>query len=596
MAFRQPTYHAPQRIYTPPSVDTQAQAHPTIRPATQLQNLADSQEWILFSPAAESTTDRTYTTSTARTRTAGRSRISDFGSLDTAARSYGYDEDGDEAVEEEEEDGELDSLDSHLHEFREPSLYRQGEASGTVLPTHDGLGSFRLDQMGMGEEVQEHLYAFERFNPRRVKRRRESVDLGMLELESERAAEAERTRRIETWRMEQSRLLVDEIQRETRRRKQSMSTHRESILADRELEDVATLSNVDIGSEQDEVPGDENESFWNRITRRVIRDLMGIDDDLLSIIFGEALPQGVDLSTTPLVEEADSIVATNRFDQSSWELRVLERIAREVGILVNQISDHPGAFSTYLHSQQTPLPYAGLPVIPETARDVPTTTNPEESTFTSTTGPRFLPTLQTTQPVSIPIPTPTTSLASPLPLEDPDSTPRPPNPLSQSLTREEWERDLDLKMVFRYLRSRFVSKFRSSPPTDLGFTAGIGGTSHLATASTADAAARAARVRQHHPLVTRQKSNTERDRRRSIERRTWKPSIPTGGSASGIVGGGLMGHVRRGSSSCASERLSAKGLGKRSGSSRHYWDFGGQSVGSGSLVAGVGGMGSWGEV
>jgi len=37
-------------------------------------------------------------------------------------------------------------------------------------------------------------------------------------------------------------------------------------------------------------------------------------------------------------------------------------------------------------------------------------------------------------------------------------------------------------------------------------------------------------------------------------------------------------------------------LGKRSGSSRHYWDFGGQSVGSGSLVAGVGGMGSWGEV
>jgi len=54
--------------------------------------------------------------------------------------------------------------------------------------------------------------------------------------------------------------------------------------------------------------------------------------------------------------------------------------------------------------------------------------------------------------------------------------------------------------------------------------------------------------------------------------------------------------VSRGSSSCASERLSAKGLGKRSGSSRHYWDFGGQSVGSGSLVAGVGGMGSWGEV
>ncbi|KAE9378293.1 hypothetical protein N431DRAFT_435444 [Stipitochalara longipes BDJ] len=591
MAFRQPTYHAPQRIYTSPD-DTQAQAQPAIQPATQPQHLADSQEWILFSPVAESTTDHTYTTSTARTQTAGRSRISDFGSLDTAARSYGYDEDGEEAVEEEEEDGELDSLDSHLHEFREPSLYRQGEASGTVLPTHDGLGSFRLDQIGMGEEVQEHLYAFERFNPRRVKRRRESVELGMLELESERAAEAERTRRIETWRMEQSRLLVDEIQRETRRRKQSMSTQRESILADREQEDVATLSNVDTETEQDEVPGDENESFWNRITRRVIRDLMGIDDDLLSIIFGETLPEDDDLSTTPPAEAARSIIAANRYDQSSWEFRLLERIARELGILANQISDHPGAFSTYLHSQQAPLPYAGLPVIPETARDVPATTNPEDSTLTSS--PQFLPTLRTqTLPVSIPIPTPTTSLASPLPLEDPDSTPRPNTLLSQPLTQEEWERDLDLKMVFRYLRSRFVSKFRSAPSPanpNLDFV----GTSHLATASTADSAARAARVRQHHPLVTRQKSNTERDRRRSIERRTWKPTVP--GGATGLVGGGMMGHVRRGSSSCASERLSAKGLGKRSGSSRHYWDFGGQSVGSGSLVAGVGGMGSWGEV
>jgi hypothetical protein len=585
MAFRQPTYHAPQRIYNTPD-DTQAQAQPSVHPATQPQHLADSQEWILFSPAAESTTDRTYTTSTARTRTVGRSRISDFGSLDTAARSYGYDEDGEEPVEEE-EDGELDSLDSHLHEFREPSLYRQGEASGTVLPTHDGLGSFRLDQMS--EEVQEHLYAFERFNPRRVKRRRESVDLGTLDLENERAAEAERTRRIETWRMEQSRLLVDEIQRETRRRKQSMSTERRSFLEDREQEDVATLSNVDVGTESDEVPGDENESFWNRITRRVIRDLMGIDDDLLSIIFGEALPEDDDLSTTPPADAARSITATNQYDKSSWELRLLERIARELGILVNQISDHPGAFSTYLHSQQTPLPYAGLPVIPESARDVPITTTLDDSTLTS--NPQFLPTLQTTQPLSIPIPTPTTSLASHLPQEDLDSTPRPANPLSQPLTREEWERDLDLKMVFRYLRSRFVSKFRSSPsPANVDFVAGTGGTSHLATASTADTAARAARVRQHHPLVTRQKSNTERDRRWSVERRTWKATIPTGAS---VIAGG---HVRRGSSSCASERLSAKGLGKRSGSSRHYWDFGGQSVGSGSLVAGVGGMGSWGEV
>jgi hypothetical protein len=504
--------------------------------------------------------------------------------LDTAARSYEYDE-GSAVLEEEleEEDGELDSLDSHLHEFRtEPSVYRQqggGEASGTVLPTHDGLGSFRLDS-GMGEEVQEHLYAFEQFNPRRVKRRRESMELtSLLEMESERAAEAERTRRIEEWSVEQSRLLVDEIQRETRRRKQSLSSERRAVVVDQEQEDLATLSNV---SEQ--APEEENESFWNRITRRVIRDLMGIDDDLLSIIFGESLPEDDDLSTTPPangpLDPKPSIIPANQYDESSWEYRLLERIARELGILVNQLSDHPGAFSTYLHSQETPLPYAGLPVIPETTRPV------DIQAPTSPTDPQFLPTIQTTtQPLSIPI-SPTSLAPSPL---DADSTPRQSNLLS----REEWERDLDIKMVFRYLRSRFTFRFHpTSTPLSSTINFTTSGTSHLATASTADTAARAARVRQHHPLVT-----SNKQRRKSIERRTWKPSVPSGGISAGIggaIGGGL---IRRGSSSCASQ------VSKRhtwnSGSSRHYWDFGagqGGSVGSESLIASTGGMGSWGEV
>jgi hypothetical protein len=599
MAFRQPAaYHAPQRVYTTPD-ETQIQVQPSSQPQ---QHLADSQEWILFSPSAASTTDRGYTTSTTRTQTAGRSRISDFGSLDTAARSYDYDEASQDegAIEEEEEDGELDSLDSHLHEFgAEPSVYGQGqsgEASGTVLPTHDGLGSFRLDQTVMGEEVQEHLYAFERFNPRRVKRRRESLELGMLELENERAAEAERTRRIEKWRMEQSRLLVDEIQKETRRRKQSMSTDRRSVLVDREQEDVATMSNVDLENTVEQVADEESESFWNRITRRVIRDLIGIDDDLLEIIFGESLPEDDDLSTTPpAASPLDSnrgVVSANEFKQDSWEHRLLDRIARELGILVNQISDHPGAFSTYLHSQQTPLPYAGLPVIPETRDITPAEPQPSSSVLTSPSDPQFLPTIQTAT-AAIPI---STSLA-PSPLEDLDSTPRPSNPLSQPLTREEWERDLDIKMVFRYLRSRFTAKFSPYPESSYPQTPfTTGGTSHLATASTADTAARAARVRQHHPLVTRQ-SNMTKERRRSIEKRTWKASVPGGGPSnpSAILG------ARRGSSSCASERLSGlKRSGRTvSGSSRHYWDFGpggSQSVGSGSLIASTGGMGSWGEV
>ncbi|KAH7311819.1 hypothetical protein BKA65DRAFT_155921 [Rhexocercosporidium sp. MPI-PUGE-AT-0058] len=578
MAFRQPTFHAPPRVYAAPA-EPQTQNQTSLQ--TNQHNIADSQEWILFSPSAASTTDRGYTTSTARTRTAGHSRISDFGSLDTAARSYDYEEGSEEAIDE--EDGELDSLDSHLHEFRtEPSVYREsqrGEASGTVLPTHDGLGSFRLDQTAMGEDVQEHLYAFERFNPRRVKRRRESLEIGILE-EGERAVEVDRTRRIEMWRMEQSRLLVDEIQKETRRRKQSMSSERRAVLEDKD-EDAATLSHVD------ETPDEESDSFWNRITKRVIRDLMGIDDDLLAIIFGESLPGDDDLSTTPPATQ--SIVQTKKYDESSWEHRLLERVAQELGILVSQLSDHPGAFSTYLHSQQTPLPYAGLPVIPET-RD-----HTLEASTQTQDMPQFHPTIQTKTQA---MPIPTTSLAGPSPLQDEDATPRANNPLQQTptLTREEWERDLDIKMVFRYLRSRFTSKFKSQPsltPSIHDFTTSSG-TSHLATASTADTAARAARVRQHHPLVTRQSSTGER--RRSVERRTWRASVP-GGASPGPVGAGVGIGIRRGSSSCASERLSLNGRVRNSGSSRHYWDFGGQnSVGSGSMIASTGGMGSWGEV
>ncbi|KAH6675464.1 hypothetical protein B0J14DRAFT_691375 [Halenospora varia] len=597
MAFRQPTFHTPQRIYTAPNnTQTHEQPSPLAQPS---QQLADSQEWILFSPSAASTTDRGYTNSTVRTRTVGRSRISDFGSLDTAARSYGYGlDEGSEQTEdagEDEEDGELDSLDSHLYEFgQEPSVYREsagmresGEDSGTVLPTHDGLGSFRVDQTLMGEDVQEQLYAFERYNPRRIKRRRESVELGMLELENERAAEAERTRRIEKWRMEQSRLLVDEIQKETRRRKQSLSSERRPVFEarEREQEDAATLSNVgSTAYQEDEVTSDENESFWNRITKRVIRDLMGIDDDLLQILFGEAMPEDDDLSATPPgnrpLDPATRLIAAKQLDQSSWEYRLLERIARELGLLVNQLSDHPGAFSTYLHSQNIPLPYAGLPVIPETARDQsPLKLEPEPQVYTSTiSGPEFQPTLlQTTQP----LPISSTSLAHASPQEEADSTPR----AKQTLSRKEWEQDLDLRMVFRYLRSRITSKFngQSAAASSNPITFSTTGTSHLATASTADSAARAARVRQHHPLVSHQ----PKTRRKSIDRRTYRPTVP---GIDGVLAGGVG--VRRGSSSCAS--VSGK---RNSGSSRHYWDFGaGQSVGSGSLIASTGGMGSWGEV
>ncbi|TGO10779.1 hypothetical protein BTUL_0126g00330 [Botrytis tulipae] len=608
MAFRQPTHHAP-RTFTQPNQDANSQTRSQQNAQETNGRLEASQEWVLFSPAAPSFTEGTYTASTGRTRgtrTAGHSRISDFGSLETAARSYGIyddhdvDEDVDAQTEDDNEDAELDSLDSHLHEFRtDPSVYGNREdEEGPVLPKHDGLGSFRVD--GIGEDVQQHLYAFEQYNPRRVKRRRESLEIGEMALESEKAAEMERTRRIEIWRLEQSRALVDEIQRETRRRKQSMSSEKRStVVEDKEQEDLATLNNVE--AEPAPTITRENDSLWNRLTRRVIRDLMGIDDDLLSIIFGESLPIEEELSKAS--GRAIPIPATvTQPDKGSWEYRLLERIARELGLLVNQLSDDPGAFTTYLQSQQTPLPYAGLPVIPESASssnsnmatsiplpDLELDQEQEEhlaSTLNTDHDLKFHPTIP--QPISIPKQSKAEELE--------DSTPR--QSYSAPITREEWERDLDIKMVFRYLKSRFTSRSDNvSAPTasSSGSVLSKSTRENLAVENTPDSLARVARVRAHHPLVNLKANNGGVRKRGVVGRR--------GSSESGVgLGLGGLGKVMGLGSGGVPIGGTLKSLRIGSGSSRHYWDIGGSLGGSstrGSVVVGGGGgagMGAWGEV
>jgi len=238
------------------------------------------------------------------------------------------------------------------------------------------------------------------------------------------------------------------------------------------------------------------------------------------------------------------------------------------------LSEHPGAFSTYLKLCQEPLPYAGLPVIPEMVPDFPEA--PAPSTL-ATSSPHFRPTIPlSSQPLEISGSVPRSPDVDAQVLNEFDATPRPDFPIHRSLeaeeygiefSKEEWEKQLDIKMVFRYLRSRFTSR----PASPLDF---VHAGSRLATSSPQEAAARAARVRQHHPLVTRQSPG---------ERKTYRVSVP----------GSPVMH-RRASSSCASQstRKSAK---RNSGSSRHYWDING-SLGSGSLIASTGAMGSWGEV
>lgn len=618
MAFHQPTRHISQRVVRVDPTSSESETRVAAPPITQSRD--ESQTWVLFSPATDAGTETSYFSSVQDDQpTPGRSRISDLGSLQTIAHSENlYSQPaGSDIIEDDEaaeDDAELDSLDSHLPEFRQQQhgIFTQ---LSPILPGHDGLGSFRLDTQVLSADMLEQMYQFERYNPRRLKRRRESLELGQFALESEEAQEAARRRRIEEWRLEQSRVLLEEIQKETRRRRESTASaltnqlrRGSQVSMDPEAEEAA-MSTVGGATPDPSVAGTEwhdqdaselalgaGESdetcMWSRITRNVIRDLMGIDDQLLCVLFGEALPDelGLDsdnLSTTPRASAPDAALHGVGVDESR-QLRVLDRISRELGHLVNHLSahPHPGAFSTYVRMMHQPLPYAGLPVIPETAAvpaDAPTTldedgvaeatarttsfSNAERSTVP--TMPQFQPTLQTiphTRPMDIPGARGADSPA------DADGSHAP-----GTFTQQEWEQDLDIKLVFRYLRSRFTSSRASSPATP----------SAPSSVSPELAAARAAaRVRQHHPLVH------AHQRRKSFKVGGGPGTMPS----QVVVHGSCASQStrrsgRRGSLSVSSSRHS----------SRHYWDIGAAAGGagsicSGSLIASTGPMGSWGEV
>lgn len=533
----------------------------------------ESQTWVLFAPTDVTTTS--YLSETEHfLETPRQSRAGDLGSFNSAAKSDTGADPRQSALlsvvddRSTEDDAELDSLDSHLPEFRSvPDVYSQPQHTNQealpVFPGHDGLGSFHVDQPALGSDAQEQIYQFERFNPRRLRRRRESLDLTRLDLEHEQVQETEKRQRIEAWRLEHSRVLLSEIQRETRRRRLSQTSfpRRSSTTptpiavhptSDAESDTMTWHDEDAIGTRSD------SEGFISRITRRFMRDVMGMDDRMISILLGEASPgDDEDLSSTPRASQQLGAQLPDPTSQEIWQLDVLERISRELGILVGQISHHPGAFSTYTRVQQTPLPYAGLPIIPElnTSHSAAGSTlpaNPKHAPF-----PQFHPTIQTaSQPIDI---RGRSAEPSSEPLQPQDSQ------AGNAFTEEEWERDLDMKLVFRYLRSRFMPRSTASAPST---------TAHLATSSTQDTAAKFARVRQHHPLASRM--------RPAAERRTFKATAP----ASPVA--------LRHPSSCASQstRRSAR---RSSVSSRHYWDIGG-SLGTGSVITPNGPMGSWGEV
>jgi hypothetical protein len=559
----------------------------------------ESTQWVLFSPPQPSTA-RTHTTSTERTpRTTGASRLSDFGSLGTATRSIlGFEGDDAEGDVEEplDEDGtELDSLDDGLHAFRAPSATQEStsrlnHSTPAVLPAHDGLGSFHASS----QPVQEQLWQHEQFNPRRrgdVRlRRRSSVhrQLDTIEDREQVDMEHERWQRIEKWRMDQSRALLQEIERETRRRRRNsrVSVRTDQVapqpIVSGTSDGVPETPKEDLLQPQQE--SEEDESFWRRLTRKVIRDLIGIDDSLLSVIFGESLPDmgsddnksaGTDntLNLNETLRELDSMPD----EQGLWQSKLLQRIARELGILVHHLCEHPGAFTTYLNvTNEIPNEYAGIPLdrLAEENDAAPQGAPAEPALHTamssqdSIMSPQFSPTMR--DPTG-------KEHAAHWGIEDEDDANREPLPESARLQQEKeyWERELDVMMVFRYLRNRFGRRGSNADSTHAS-----------SRRHPQDASRRAAIIRQHHPLVARAHSRSQAQLRRQ--------SGPTG-----ITSPLLRQHLHRPSSSCASQtKLSALSSRRTlTSSSRNYWDIGG-SIDSASAIAPpvAAGVGLWGDV
>lgn len=616
MAFQQPQRPRPSRPLSFSQPAQQQPAEPAPVSPQRKRSLVESEEWVLFSPSVDG---RTHTTSTERTpRTAGISQLSDFGSLETAAKSEGYDErdDDDDLTcqgtdpEDEGDTEELDSLDDGLHAFHDPSLNAQqlGESSQTVFPTHDGLGTFPASSAA----VQEQLWQFERYNAgtRRTKvaRRRSSVQRRLDTLEETEAFEHdERRERIERWRLEQSRALLEEIERETRRRRRMSragiakstagSVVGESSRAAPEPRPSTTEAPRLGASKEDST---ENESFWQRFTRRVIRDLMGIDENILSVIFGESLPAEATAGpSTSRTDPKDILAAAaaestnNPYPGESWEHRLLERISRELGILVNQLSDHPGAFTTYLRTQEAPA-YAGLSSNTHNAarrQSIPASASgatPTSAQSQSISNINFAPTIP---------PQPTYSEASLWGIEEePEPEPAALGPASQAQReREYWERDLDVKMVFNFLKERFSS--RPTSPVNGSSPSRRDSADPFepkSVGSSAGSQERAALIRQHHPLVSRNlptssgQGNSASSSRPAPNATTITVPVPVPVSRANLQRSRLSN--RNAGSSCASQSTKRS---KRSGSSRNYWDLGG-SVGSGP--GGAPGAATWGEV
>ncbi|KAL8671037.1 MAG: hypothetical protein Q9168_004450 [Polycauliona sp. 1 TL-2023] len=574
MAFQRPLVPAPSRPALPRSEENQPGS------SNVLAQQARPTEWLLFpnvgqhSPSCSPTVSTNYSP-----QTAGLSRLSEFGSLYTAALPSTQTI-PDDALE----DDELDSLDDGLHAFREEVVDRgpaQLDQTGSILPTHDGLGTFP----GSSHPVQEHLWQFERFNPQRREpghhRRHSSVQrrLDALDVDDVLHIEKERMERIEKWRLEHSRIMLEEVEAVTRRSSGQPERLSKTILPDTYMEaDTGSIHESMTALKKSQIHSRENNAAivqhagdgWHRIVRMVIEDMIGINDTTFAIIFGEALAES---DTRPRYDSSafSSNPAERRLALQStrkWTVTLLDCLSKELVSVLRRLAYSPAAVGSPIN--RVDLDYAGIPVgkpyIQPSA--VPPVHETEQvADVASTPTPLFNPTLNERHEST----NSDFGHAALWGIEE-EST----DTVQTTQDREYWEQTPSIRTIFRLLHQHFTTRRR---PLLTSGTVSSKQPSNVAITSTADSIRRAAVIRQQHPLVSRQGS------RRKATSNMLGHSHRHHGNYSNLSSS----LFKRSESSCAS--ISARKSKRGSGSSRNYWDFRG-SGGSGSM----GGMGAWGEV
>lgn len=297
----------------------------------------DTREWVLFSPVAPSIPTNGSVITDRTPQTAGLSGASDLdiGDLATVASADGEREYGalDDNSSIQEEEDELESLDSHLHAFGDDvarSVTDQRYNATTILPAHDGYGSFLIP--ARQEHVKVHSQAEDEDRP---KLRRTPLDvqpqIGLGELED---VELVRAMRIEAWRLEQSRFVVEGMGKELS--KAAAKRHRGAYNTTADEQRIGPASTGGL----------------THLIQRVLRDVIGIDDYLLAILLGESLVDEDDGASE--LYQLSAYGTPSPFDQIeyiehriSWLNRLLGRIGRELGALAQPTLGHSWGFSVY---------------------------------------------------------------------------------------------------------------------------------------------------------------------------------------------------------------------------------------------------------